>query len=87
MPLSDYLHQYLSAPDNTWSLVSISFAVTFIVFFGIYILIRHSSKVTMMCYVLAFSLFFAYKANGILMLLLPATVLASYYLTRLMNKK
>jgi len=41
----------------------------------------------MMCYVLAFSLFFAYKANGILMLLLPATVLASYYLTRLMNKK
>ncbi len=40
-----------------------------------------------MCYVLAFSLFFAYKANGILMLLLPATVLASYYLTRLMNKK
>ncbi len=87
MPLSDYLHQYLSAPDNTWSLVSISFAVTFIIFFGIYILIRHSSKVTMMCYVLAFSLFFAYKANGILMLLLPATVLASYYLTRLMNEK
>ena len=87
MPLSDYLHHYLSAPDSTWSLVSIPFAVTFIIFFGIYILIRHSSKVTMMSYVLAFSLFFAYKANGLLMLLLPATVLASYYLTRRMNEK
>ena len=87
MPLSDYLHHYLSAPDSTWSLVSIPFAVTFIIFFGFYILIRHSSKVTMMSYVLAFSLFFAYKANGILMLLLPATVLASYYLTSRMNEK
>ncbi|MBO4850534.1 MAG: MBOAT family protein [Prevotella sp.] len=82
MPLSDYITHYLSAPDSTWSLVSLPFAVTFIVFFGIYILVRQQSKTLMLGYVLAFSLFFAYKANGVLMLLLPATMLASYYMTR-----
>ena len=43
---------------------------------------RQQSKTLMLGYVLAFSLFFAYKANGVLMLLLPATMLASYYMTR-----
>ena len=87
MPLSEYISHYLSAPDSTWSLVSIPFAVTFIVFFGFYILIRQQSKTMMLGYVLAFSLFFAYKANGVLMLLLPATVLVSYYMTRRMNEE
>ncbi len=34
----------------------------------------------MMLYVVAFSLFFAYKANGVLMLLLPATALCTWML-------
>ena len=39
MSLSEYITHYLSAPDSTWSLVSLPFAITFIVFFGIYILV------------------------------------------------
>ncbi|MBQ4294865.1 MAG: MBOAT family protein [Prevotella sp.] len=87
MPLSEYITHYLSAPDSTWSLVSLPFAVTFIVFFGIYILVRQQSKTVMLGYVLTFSLFFAYKANGVLMLLLPFTMLTSYYMTRRMMEE
>ncbi len=85
MQLQDYISHFLSAPDSTWSFVSIPFAVVFMVFFGIYILIRHYSKAITLGYVVAFSLLFAYKANGVLMLLLPLTVLLSYFMTQRMN--
>ena len=55
------------------------------VFFALYIALRHHSKAITLGYVIAFSLLFAYKANGVLMLLLPLTVLLSYFMTRRMN--
>lgn len=82
----DQLIHFFTTPDKAWSLVSLPFAVAFVPFFGLYIAIRHSFKTLMLAYVVAFSLFFAYKANGVLMLLLPATVLLSYYLTRKMDE-
>ncbi len=83
----DFLFNLFTEPDKSWSFVSIPFAVVFVLFFVLYIFIRQSSKTMMLAYTVAFSLFFAYKANGVLMLLLPATVVISYYLTRLMAEK
>ena len=85
--MKDYLSHFLAAPDTTWSFVSLPFAVVFMAFFAIYIFLRKNSKALTLGYVVVFSLFFAYKANGILMLLLPATALVSYYMTRHMNGK
>ncbi len=83
--LNQLIH-FLTTPDEAWSLVSVPFAVSFVLFFGLYIAIRQSSRRMMLAYVVVFSLFFAYKANGVLMLLLPATVLLSYFLTRKMDE-
>ncbi len=83
----DYLISLFTEPDKSWSFVSIPFAVVFVLFFILYIFIRPSSKTMMLSYTVAFSLFFAYKANGVLMLLLPATVVISYYLTRRMDER
>ena len=85
MGLNDYLSHFLTAPDSTWSFVSIPFAVAFMVFFAIYIALRRNSKALTLGYVVAFSLLFAYKANGVLMVLLPLTALLSYYMTRRMD--
>ena len=84
MGISDFISHYLSAPDSQWSFVSLTFAAMFLVFFAIYIVLRKWSKAVTLGYVVVFSLLFAYKANGILMLLLPTTALLSYYLTRVM---
>ena len=83
--LNQLIH-FLTTPDEAWSLVSVPFAVLFVLFFGLYIAIRHTSKSMMLVYVVIFSLFFAFKANGVLMLLLPATVLLSYFLTQKMDE-
>lgn len=64
---------------------SLPFAILFVVFLGLYTLIRHYSRTAMMCYVIAFGLFFAYKANGMLMWLLPATAVINYGLTQEMR--
>ena len=85
--MSDYIMHYLKAPDSAWSLVSLPFALTFIVFLALFIIIRNASRNAMLGYVVAFSLFFAYKANGVLMALLPITVLLSYYMTRRMKEE
>ena len=87
MGFSDYISHYLSAPDSHWSFVSLTFAAVFLVFFTIYIFLRKWSKAITLGYVVVFSLLFAYKANGVLMLLLPTTALLSYYLTRVMTER
>jgi 4-amino-4-deoxy-L-arabinose transferase-like glycosyltransferase len=87
MSTSDYIQHFLKAPDSTWSLVSLPFALPFVIFFAFFIFIRKQSKTAMLAYVVLFSLFFAYKANGVLMLLLPATVLFSYFMTRRMREE
>ncbi|MBP5258079.1 MAG: MBOAT family protein [Prevotella sp.] len=77
--------RFFCEQDSTWSLCTLPFMMAFIVFFAIYLLLQRSSRTAMMAYVVAFSLFFAYKANGILMVLLPLTALLSWWLTRLMS--
>ncbi len=66
---------------------SLTFALLFIIFFFIYTVLRHFSRTAMMVYVIAFSLFFAYKANGMLMWLLPITALLNYSLTQEMRSR
>ena len=87
MSIGAYLSHFFSGADSTWSFVSIPFAVAFILFFGLFILVRKQSRMLMLGYVVVFSMFFAWKANGILMLLLPITVLVSYYMTRRMSEE
>ena len=75
--------EFLTKPENQWSFISISFLLTFCVFFAGYILIRYNKPRTwMILYVTAFSLFIAYKTNGMLMLLLPATAFTTWFLTK-----
>ena len=65
---------------------SLPFMVAFLLFFTIYVGMSKLHQKWKTIYILLFSLFFAYKANGILMLLLLAVTLGSWYLTRLMMK-
>lgn len=87
--------QMLVQPDKGWSLVAFPFFAIFVVFYIIYIVLtgQNSSKLTSkrvirhnitILYVIIFSLFFAWKANGVLMVLLPATALLSWWATRQM---
>lgn len=78
------LTAFFLQPDKDWSLVSFPFFVSFVVFYIIYIAISRTRKSVILSYVILFSLFFAWKANGILMLLLPATALFSWWATRRM---
>ena len=73
---------FLSSQDKNWSLCTFPFMVSFLVFFAIYIGINRYHKTWTKAYVIAFSLFFAFKANGFLMWLLPIITISSWYLTR-----
>ena len=66
--------------------ISIGFWAAFCAFFLIYIFIRKWSRTAMLLWVLAFDLFFFWQANGWLMLLLPATAAANYFLTEWMRR-
>lgn len=65
---------------------TIPFWASFIAFLLIYALLRKSTRTGMMIYVVLSSLLFFYLANGWLMLLLPATGIASYYITLWMSR-
>lgn len=54
----------------------------FVAFLAIYALIRRASRTAMMLYVVAFDLYFAYRLNGVIMWLLPATAMFNYALTQ-----
>lgn len=73
-------------PESPLMMGSIPFALLFTVFLALYIIIRKYSRATMMLYVICFSLFFAYKANGLLMLLLPATAIVNYVMTECIRR-
>lgn len=81
------LTDFLVTPDKGWSLCTFPFLVAFVIFFALYIVICKTRRSIAATYVVAFSLFFAWKANGILMLLLPATTLFSWWATRHMMSK
>ncbi len=72
-------------PDAPLMMGSIPFAVLFVVFLTLYAIIRSVSRTAMMLYVIAFGLFFAYKANGAVMWMLPLTAVANYALTQEMR--
>ncbi len=66
--------------------LSIGFWLAFCVFFLVYICFRQWSRKAMLLWVIAFDLFFFWKANGWLMLLLPATAAVNYFLTEAMRR-
>ena len=72
--------------DSLLQFSTIKFWILFVVFFAFFISIRNKKRTLMMAYVIVFSLFIAYKANGWYMLLLPATVMVSWALTEAMKK-
>lgn len=77
---------FLSSQDKNWSLCTLSFMACFLVFFALYIPLRHYRQQWTKVYVICFSLFFAFKANGALMWLLPFTTFVSWYLTHSMMR-
>lgn len=80
------LIHFFTVHDGGLMYCSLTFFITFLVFYAIYILLRAGRREAMMIYVIAFSLFYAYRANGWYMLLLPATTLVSWSLVRLTEK-
>lgn len=84
--LLQLLVEFLTRPDGSLQFVTVTFWATFVVFFAGYLLLQRWSHRLMLGYVVLFSLFFAYKTNGWLMLLLPATVCLSWGLTELMRR-
>ena len=66
--------------------LSIGFWLAFCVFFLVYICFRQWSRKAMLLWVIAFDLFFFWKANGWLMLLLPATAAVNFFLTEAMRR-
>ncbi|GAB6982113.1 MBOAT family O-acyltransferase [Prevotella dentasini] len=75
------LLSFLSTSDGSWSLCTIPFMAAFVAFFALYLVFCKERRSWMQLYVVAFSLFFAFKANGALMVLLPTTALLSWFLT------
>lgn len=60
----------------------INIEVMLVAFLAIYTLVKRSSRTAMMLYVVAFNLYFAYRLNGSVMWLLPATACFNYALTQ-----
>ena len=80
------LRDFFTTANGEFLFCSVPFWAAFVVFFAIYLIMRRASRVGMMVYVVAFNLFFAYKFNGWLMLLLPLTALISWGLTELIRR-
>ena len=80
------LSHYFTSHDGGLMYCSLTFFITFLVFYAIYIIARNGKKEAMQVYVILFSLFYAWKANGWYMLLLPATTLISWGLVRWMKE-
>lgn len=76
--------QFFSNMDKNWSLCYFPFLGLFIIFFAIYLCINKQHSTLTKIYVVTFGLFFAFKANGMLMLFLPLTTLLSWFLTKKM---
>jgi len=66
--------------------LSMEFWVLLVLMLPIYAILKKNSRYGMMAWVIAFSLFFFYKANGWLMILLPCTAALNFYLTERMRK-
>lgn len=60
----------------------INIEVMLVAFLALYTLVKRASRTAMMLYVVAFNLYFAYRLNGSVMWLLPATACFNYALTQ-----
>lgn len=80
------LQEYFTLHDGGLQYCTLTFFITFLIFYAVYIIVRNGRREAMLGYVVVFSIFYAYKANGWFMLLLPATTLISWWLTRIMQK-
>lgn len=87
MGIKESLANFFTEHDGGLMYCSLTFFITFLVFYSIYILSRTGRKEGMQIYVILFSLFYAYKANGWFMLLLPITTLLSWTLVEVMKKR
>ena len=65
--------------------LSLEFWIAFPVFVLIYGLLKSRTKAGMMLWVVAFSLLFLFRADGIMMLLLPAVTIVSYFFSKWMR--
>ena len=83
MQLQD-LFRYI--PGQALDFISVEFLLLFLCFFFVYIWLKRYTRRAMLVWVTVFSLFFFYKFNGWLMLLLPATALANYGLVEAMRR-
>ena len=83
--IKDSLIEFFTLHNGGLMYCTLTFFITFLVFYALYIIIRGGRKEGMQIYVILFSLFYAYKANGWYMILLPATTLISWWLARLMT--
>jgi len=79
-----HLWAWLTTPDAAWAFCSVPFLAVFCLFLSFYLLLRRFSRQGMLAYVTGFGLLFAWKAGGVSAGLLPATVAASWLLTRLL---
>ena len=84
--IKDSLAHYFTVHDGALMYCSLTFLITFLVFYAIYAVARRNRREVMMLYVIVFSLFYAYKANGWYMVLLPATTIISWGLVKVMQK-
>lgn len=84
--LSIQLLRFFTEPQGLLFFNSIPFWTLFIAFLAGYALLRHTQRGLMMGYVVIFSLFFAFKANGVLMILLPLTALFTWMLVNIMRE-
>lgn len=82
--INQALIDFLVIPDKAWSFCSFSFLLAFIFFYSLYILSHFTWRKVRLAYVILFSFFFAWKVNGILMVLLPLTAVATWWMTRMM---
>ena len=78
----DQIVRFLTTPDSSLQFCTLQFLALFVVFFAGYLIIGQRRRTAMMAYVVAFSLFIAFKSNGVLMLLLVVTTGLSWQLTR-----
>lgn len=76
------LGDFLMFQDGSLQFCTLQFLALFVVFFAGYLLIGQKRRTLMIAYVVVFNLFFAYKVNGLLMLLMPLTTILSWLLTR-----
>ena len=76
------LGEFILYPDGSLQFCTLQFLALFVVFFGGYLLIGRKRRTLMIAYVVLFNLFFAYKVNGVLMLLMPVSTVLSWMLTR-----